>query len=484
MQLAETSIRRPVFATVLSLLIVLIGAVSFNRLTVREYPKIDEPVVSITTSFTGASSEVMESQVTKVLEDSLAGIEGVDVITSTSRQERSLISVRFALTRNADAAAADVRDKVTRVRQRLPQGIDEPVIAKVEADAFPVIFLALSSDAHNALQLSEMANTLVKPVLQTAAGAADVLIFGERRFSMRIWLDTDKLASYKLTIQDVEDALRRSNLEVPAGRIESRLREFNVTAATDLQRPQEFSQVVIRTINGTSVRVADVARVQIGSAEDRSSVRLNGRDSVGLGVIRQATANPLDLSAGVRELLTKVRRDLPPGVQIEVANDNSVFIDRSIKAVYTTILEASLLVALVIFVFLRTLRASLIPLVTIPVSLVGTFALMSLAGFSVNTLTLLALVLAIGLVVDDAIVMLENIYRHIEEGMEPFQAAIKGAREVGFAIIAMTMTLVAVYAPLAFAPGRTGRLFTEFALALAGAVVVSGLVALTLSPMM
>ena len=484
MQLAETSIRRPVFATVLSLLIVLIGAVSFNRLTVREYPKIDEPVVSITTSFTGASSEVMESQVTKVLEDSLAGIEGVDVITSTSRQERSLISVRFALTRNADAAAADVRDKVTRVRQRLPQGIDEPVIAKVEADAFPVIFLALSSDAHNALQLSEMANTLVKPVLQTAAGAADVLIFGERRFSMRIWLDTDKLASYKLTIQDVEDALRRSNLEVPAGRIESRLREFNVTAATDLQRPQEFSQVVIRTINGTSVRVADVARVQIGSAEDRSSVRLNGRDSVGVGVIRQATANPLDLSAGVRELLTKVRRDLPPGVQIEVANDNSVFIDRSIKAVYTTILEASLLVALVIFVFLRTLRASLIPLVTIPVSLVGTFALMSLAGFSVNTLTLLALVLAIGLVVDDAIVMLENIYRHIEEGMEPFQAAIKGAREVGFAIIAMTMTLVAVYAPLAFAPGRTGRLFTEFALALAGAVVVSGLVALTLSPMM
>ena len=484
MQLAETSIRRPVFATVLSLLIVLIGAVSFNRLTVREYPKIDEPVVSITTSFTGASSEVMESQVTKVLEDSLAGIEGVDVITSTSRQERSLISVRFALTRNADAAAADVRDKVTRVRQRLPQGIDEPVIAKVEADAFPVIFLALSSDAHNALQLSEMANTLVKPVLQTAAGAADVLIFGERRFSMRIWLDTDKLASYKLTIQDVEDALRRSNLEVPAGRIESRLREFNVTAATDLQRPQDFSQVVIRTTNGTSVRVADVARVQIGSAEERSSVRLNGRDSVGVGVIRQATANPLDLSAGVRELLTKVRRDLPPGVQIEVANDNSVFIDRSIKAVFTTILEASVLVALVIFVFLRTVRASLIPLVTIPVSLIGAFALMSLAGFSVNTLTLLALVLAIGLVVDDAIVMLENIYRHIEEGMEPFQAAIKGAREVGFAIVAMTMTLVAVFAPLAFAPGRTGRLFTEFALALAGAVVVSGLVALTLSPMM
>ena len=484
MQLAETSIRRPVFATVLTLLIVLVGAVSFDRLTVREYPQIDEPVVSVTTVFTGASSEVIEAQVTKVLEDSLAGIEGVDVVTSTSRQERSQISVRFALTRDADAAAADVRDKVTRVRQRLPQGIDEPVIAKVEAESFPVIFLALSSDTHNALQLSEMANTLVKPVLQTAPGAAEVNVYGERKFSMRVWIDPDKLAAYRLTVQDVEDALRRSNLEVPAGRIESRQREFNVTAATDLQTAPQFGQVVIRTVNGLPVRIADVARVQEGPVDERSSVRLNGRDSVGVGVIRQATANPLDLSSGVRELLIKLRTDLPAGVTIEVANDNSVFIDRSIKAVFVTILEASVLVALVIFVFLRTLRASLIPLITIPVSLIGTFGLMALAGFSINTLTLLALVLAIGLVVDDAIVMLENIYRHIEEGMAPFQAAIKGAREVGFAIVAMTMTLVAVYAPLAFAPGRTGRLFTEFALALAGAVVVSGLVALTLSPMM
>ncbi len=484
MQLAETSIRRPVFATVLSLLIVLIGAVSFNRLSVREYPKIDEPVVSVNTVYTGASSEVVEGQVSKILEDSLAGIEGVDVITSISRQERSLITVRFALTRNADSAAADVRDKVTRVRQRLPQGIDEPVIAKVEADAFPVIFLALSSDMHNSLQLSEMANLLVKPILQTATGVADVIIPGERKFSMRIWVDTDKLAAYKLTIQDLEDALRRSNLEVPAGRIESNLREFNVTAATDLQRPAEFGQVVIRNVNGLPVRIADVARVQVGPAEERTSVRLNGRDSIGIGVIRQATANPLELSESVRSLLAKVNRDVPAGVQIEVANDNSVFIDRSIKAVFKTIVEAAVLVALVIFVFLRTLRASIIPLLAIPVSLIGAFALMAMAGFSINTLTLLALVLAIGLVVDDAIVMLENIYRHIEEGMAPFQAALRGAKEVGFAIVAMTMTLVAVYAPLAFAPGRTGRLFTEFALALAGAVVVSGIVALTLAPML
>ncbi|HPW82899.1 MAG TPA: efflux RND transporter permease subunit [Rhodoferax sp.] len=484
MQLAETSIRRPVFATVISLLIMLIGAVAFNRLSVREYPKIDEPVVTVTTRFAGASSEVVEAQVTKILEDSLAGIEGVDVITSSSRQERSQISVRFVLTRDADSAAADVRDKTSRVRQKLPQGIDEPVIAKVEADASPVIFLSMSSDTHNALQLSEMANTLVKPLLQTAPGAADVAIYGERLFTMQIRVDADKLAAYRLTIQDVEDALRRSNLEVPAGRIESGLREFNVTAATDLQRPAEFAQVVIRTVNGYAVRIGDVATVRQGPADERTSVRINGRDAIGVGVIRQATANPLDLSAGVRQLMQKLNKDLPRGVVLEVANDNSVFIDRSIKAVYQTIVEASALVALVIFVFLRTLRAAIIPLVTIPVALIGAFALMGMAGFSINTLTLLALVLAIGLVVDDAIVMLENIYRHIEDGMEPFKAAIQGSREVGFAIVAMTFTLVAVYVPLAFTPGRTGRLFTEFALALAGAVLVSGLVALTLSPMM
>ncbi|WP_439114343.1 efflux RND transporter permease subunit [Hydrogenophaga sp.] len=484
MQLPEISIRRPVFATVLSLLILLVGWVSFNGLTVREYPKIDEPTVTVSTSFTGASSEVVESQVTKTLEDSLAGIEGVDVITSISRQERSQITVRFKLERDPDSAAADVRDKVSRVRQRLPQGIDEPVIAKVEADAFPVIWLALSSDTHDALQLSDFANRLAKPVLQTAPGAADVRVYGERKYAMRIWIDPDRLAAYRLTVQDVEDALRRSNLEVPAGRIESTLREFNVTAATDLQTPAQFRDVAIRNINGQTIRLGDVARVLQGPQDERTSVRLNGRDSISLGVIRQATANPLELSAGVRQLLEKVKEDLPPGVNVDIANDNSVFIDRSIKAVYTTIAEAVVLVALVIFVFLRTLRASIIPLVTIPVSLIGTFALMALFGFSINTLTLLALVLAIGLVVDDAIVVLENIYRHIEEGMKPFEAAIQGAREVGFAVVAMTLTLAAVYAPLAFTPGRTGRLFAEFALALAGAVVVSGFVALTLSPML
>lgn len=484
MQLSETSVRRPVFATVLSLLIILVGFVSYTRLNVREYPKIDNPVVTVETKYTGASSAVVESQVTKVLEDSLSGIEGVDVITSISRQEQSQITVNFVLSRDADSSAADVRDKVSRVRQRLPQGIDEPVIAKVEADAFPVIWLSFSADNMDVMQLSDYANRIAKPMMQTAPGASDVRVYGERKFAMRIWLDPDRLASYKLTTQDVEDALRRSNVEVPAGRIESKFREFNVTAATDLQKPAEFRQVVIKAVNGMPIRIGDVAKVEQGPLSERTSTRLNGREAITLGVIRNATANPLDLSAAVRQMIPKIKENLPPGIEIEVANDNSVFIDRSIKAVYQTIIEAMVLVALVIFVFLRTFRASIIPLVTIPVCLIGTFALMALCGFTVNTLTMLALVLAIGLVVDDAIVVLENIFRHIENGMAPFHAAIRGAREVGFAVVAMTLTLAAVYAPLAFTPGRTGKLFTEFALALAGSVIVSGFVALTLSPMM
>lgn len=484
MQLAELSIRRPVFATVLSLLIVLIGAVSFSRLSVREYPKIDEPVVTVSTSYAGASAEVIESQVTKPLEDSIAGIDGVDVLTSISRPERSQITVRFKLEKDADAAAAEVRDRASRVRRRLPAEIDEPVIAKVEADASPVIWLAFTSETRSRLEINDLVNRVVKPRLQTVTGVADVSIFGERRYAMRVWLDPDRMAGYGLTTQEVEDAIRRSNLELPAGRIESQQREFSVTSLTDLARAEQFAAVVIKSVNGFPVKLGDVAQVAEGPADERSTVRLNGKDAISAGVIRQATANPLDLSREVRAAIPRLQADLPSDISIDIANDNSVFIDRSVRNVYQTILEAVALVALVVFVFLRTLRASIIPIITIPVSLVGAFALMALAGFSINTLTLLALVLAIGLVVDDAIVMLENIYRHIEDGMDPFAAAIKGAREIGFAIIAMTLTLVAVYAPLAFTPGRTGRLFVEFALALAGAVLVSGFVALTLSPMM
>ena len=484
MQLPEIAIRRPVFATVLSLLVLLVGLVSFDRLSVREYPKIDEPVVTVSVRYPGASAEVIESQVTKPLEDSIAGIDAVDVLTSISRAEQSQISVKFRLEKDADAAAAEVRDRTSRVRNKLPQAIDEPVIAKVEADAFPVVWLAFTSDTLAPLQINDMVNRIVKPRLQTVTGVADVRIFGERKYAMRVWLDPDKLAGYRLTTQDVEDAIRRSNLELPAGRIESQQREFSVTSKTDLARPAQFGEVVIRNVNGFPVKVRDVARVEEAAADERSQVRLNGRNAIGAGVIRQATANPLTLSRDVRELLPRLQADLPPDVQITVANDNSAFIDRSVKNVYITIAEAVALVALVIFFFLRTVRASIIPMVTIPVSLIGAFAMMALAGFTINTLTLLALVLAIGLVVDDAIVMLENIFRHIEEGLDPFSAAIKGAREIGFAVVTMTLTLVAVYAPLAFTPGRTGRLFAEFALALAGAVLVSGFVALTLTPMM
>jgi multidrug efflux pump len=484
MQLPELSIRRPVFATVLSLLIVLVGLVSFNRLVIREYPKIDNPTVTVETRYLGASSAVVESQVTKVLEDSLSGVEGLDVITSISRQEQSQITVKFSLTRDPDAAASDVRDKVSRVRQRLPVGIDEPVIAKVEADAFPVIWLSFSSDTMNTLQLTDLANRIAKPMMQTAPGVADVRIFGERKYAMRVWLDSDRLAAYRLTSQDIEDALRKSNVEVPAGRVESQMREFNITTATDLQQPEEFGDIVIRNVNGMSIRLRDVARIEQGPLAERFAVRYNGNESIALGVLRNSTANPLELSKAITAMMPRIKENLPSGVNIEVANDSSVFIEKSIEAVFYTIFEAAALVSLVIFVFLRTLRASIIPLITIPVSLIGTFTLMALFGFSINSLTLLALVLAIGLVVDDSIVVLENIYRYIEQGMEPFAASIKGVREIGFAVVAMTLTLVAVFAPLAFTPGRTGRLFAEFALALAGSVMVSGVVALSLSPMM
>ena len=484
MQLSETSIRRPVLACVMSLLLVLIGLVSFRQLSLREYPRIDEPLVNVSTRLLGASSEVIESQVTKPLEDSIAGIDGVDIMTSVSRTEQSQITVRFKLSKDPDTAAAEVRDRVARVRGRLPDAVDEPIIAKVEADATPTIWLAYTSETMGTLELTDLINRVVKPRLQTVPGVADVQIGGDRKYAMRVWLDPDRLAAYKLTVQDVEDALRRQNLEVPAGRIESQQREFSVTARTDLNTVAQFNEIALKTVAGHTVRLRDVARIEEAAASERSRVRLNGVPSISTGIIRNATANPLEVSAGVKALMPQIQRDLPASVTVVQANDLSVFIDRSIKAVYQTVIEAVVLVALVVFVFLRTMRASIIPLVTIPVSLVGAFALIALAGFTVNTLTLLALVLAIGLVVDDAIVVLENIYRHVEEGIEPFQAAIKGVREISFAVVAMTLTLAAVFAPLAFTPGRTGRLFGEFALTLAGAVLVSGFVALTLTPML
>ena len=483
MTLPETCIKRPVFATVLSIVVLLIGLISYSRLTVREYPRIDEPVVTVETRYTGASAEVVESQITKVLEDSMAGIEGVDVMTSISRSEVSQISARFKLSRDPDSAAADVRDKVSRVRARLPDAIDEPVIAKVEADSFPIMWLSVSTESKTPIEVSDYVSRYVKPRLSTLPGAADVRIFGERKISMRVWLDPAKLAGYRLTPQDVEEALRRQNVELPAGRIESAQREFSVLSQTDLQTPQQFEAIVVRDVAGYPVRIRDIGRVEVAPVDERVIARFMGNPAVSMGVIKQAVANPLELSQAVRAEVAEINKTLD-GMKIEVVYDSSQFIEESIESVFRTIVEAILLVAVVIFLFLRNLRATLIPLVTIPVSLVGAFTFMYLFGFSVNTLTLLAMVLAIGLVVDDSIVVLENIHRHLEEGMSRLDAALLGAREIAFAVMAMTLTLAAVYAPLAFQTGRTGRLFIEFALALAGAVLVSGFVALTLSPMM
>ncbi len=484
MLLPEICIRRPVFATVLSLIVLLVGLIAYTRLPVREYPRIDEPVVSVTTTYRGASAEVVESQVTKPLEDSLSGIEGVEVMTSQSRSEISQINVRFTLKRDPDSAAADVRDKVARVRGRLPDTIDEPIIGKVEADSNPVIYIAVQAGTLSPLEASDYVKRYIQPRLSVLPGASDVRVFGERQISMRIDLDRTRLGGYKLTVQDVEDAIRRQNAEIPAGRIESQAREFTVVAETDLQTPEQFGSIIVANVGGYPVRIRDVGNVAIGAVDERTVSRFNGKPSLNIGVVKQAVANPLDLSKAVQAEVKQINTTLPSGMHLVIGYDTSVFIDHSIASVFETILEAIALVVLVIFFFLRSLRATVIPLVTIPVSLVGAFALMYVFGFTINTLTLLALVLAIGLVVDDSIVMLENIFRHVEAGQPPKAAAIAGAREIGFAIIAMTLTLASVYAPLAFAQGRIGRLFIEFALALAGAVLVSGFVALTLSPMM
>ena len=484
-RIPEICIRRPVLAIVINLIIVLLGMVSYDRLTVREYPKIDVPEITVDVRYPGASAEIMESQVVKPLEDSLSGIEGIDYIKSISRAERSQITVRFSLERDPDDAASDVRDRAARVRGRLPDEIDEPIVSKAEADASPIIWMAVYSETHTDLEVSEAADLIVQDRLQIIPGVANVLLFAERRPSMRVWLEPQKLAAYGLNVQEVEMALRTQNVEIPAGRIESVKREFTVLAETDVNTPEQFRAIIVkRTEAGALVRLGDIARIEIGPVDERQIARFNGKRSVALGVIKQSVANPIEISAAIRNVLPDIQRVLPEGMYTQVAFDSSVFIDKSLNAVLTTIIEATILVVLVIFLFLRTLRATLIPLVAIPVSLIGALGIMYFLGFSINTLTLLSLVIAIGLVVDDAIVVLENIYRHVEEGLDPIHAAVKGVREIGFAVLAMTLTLAAVFAPMAFAEGRTGKLFVEFALTLAGAVLVSGFAALTLSPMM
>jgi len=484
MKISDVCISRPVLATVLNILIVLVGVVAFSRLTLREYPNIDVPTVTVATTYPGANAEIIETQVTKLIEDQLSGIEGIDYISSISRPESSQITVVFKLERDADAAASDVRDRVGRARDALPNEVNEPVIAKVEADAQPIIYLAFSSDRHSDLEVTDAADRLVQDRLQTLPGVADAPIFGERRYAMRIWLDPARLAAYQVTVQDVESALRAQNVEIPSGRIESKDREFTVLAETDVNTVEGFERLVIRDADGYLIRLKDVARLEVGPESERTVARFRGQSAVAIGIVKQSTANPLEVSRAVQGALPTIAATLPLGMKVDVAYDSTVFIDASIESVYYAIGEAVGLVVLVIFFFLRNLRATLIPIITIPVSLIGAFTLMYIMGFTINTLTLLSFVIAIGLVVDDAIVMLENIYRHIERGLPPVQAAFKGSREIGFAVVSMTVTLAAVFVPVAFTEGKTGKLFTEFALTLASAVLLSGFIALTLSPMM
>ena len=483
MTLPELCIRRPVFATVLSLVVVLLGLVCLQRLTVREYPNVDKPVVTVDTTYPGASAQIVETQVTQPLEDALAGLEGVDFTKSISREQTSQISVTFHLSRDPESAASDVRDRVARGRAQLPDEVLEPVVQKAEADAQPIIFVPVLSDRHNRLQLYDYADRNVKDRLQSLPGVAFVRIFGSR-YTMRLWLDPERLAAYGMTPQDVEDALRRQNVEVPAGRIESSAREFTVLAETDLRTEEDFNNLILRQSGGFLVRLSDVGRAELGAGNERFATRYKGQDAVAMAIVKQSAANPLDVSKAVRAEVARMTPELPEGMRFDLAYDAGIFIKASIDNVFETIVEAVALVVLIIFFFLRTLRATIIPLVTIPVSLIGACAIMLALGFTINTLTLLAAVLAVGLVVDDAIVMLENVHRHIEEGQAPRAAALAGAREISFAIIAMTLTLASVYAPVGFYPGTVGKLFTEFAWTLAGAVIVSGFVALTLTPMM
>ncbi len=484
MFISEISIKRPVLATVMSLTLVLFGAVSFFRLPVREAPDIDPPIVSITTIYPGANARVVEVKVTQVLEDELNGIEGIKSIVSISREQVSTVTIEFELERSIDGAAQDVRDRVLRVRNRLPEDIDEPVIAKQDADANPFIWIALYGADTSMLELSDIADRQFKERLQNVSGVGGVIIGGEKRKSIRIWLDTQKLAAYGLTIRDIERAVTEKSVSIPSGRVEGAEREFSVFMEGELKTPREFEQLIIRTVEGIPVRIADVASVAYGPENERTLIRYNGKNCVGVGIIRQSKANALDVSRLVKQELEQIIPSLPAGLKAFVGYDSTIFIERALREVRNSLLLAGLLVVAVIFLFLRTARATFIPAVTIPASLIATFSAMYFLGYSVNILTILGLTLAIGLVVDDSIVVLETIYRGIEDGLDPKTAAQQGMKRVSFAVLSTTVVLIAVFVPLAFISGNTGRLFREFGITLAIAVCFSTFIALTLTPML
>ncbi|MEO8578368.1 MAG: efflux RND transporter permease subunit, partial [Gemmatimonadales bacterium] len=485
MQFAERFIRRPVLSSMISLGIVLLGVIAYRGLPVREFPDADPPIVSVTVILPGASPQVVESAVTDVLEEELSSVEGLRSIRSASQEQISTITLEFTLDRDVESAAQDVRDKVSRVRGLLPEDVEEPVVAKQEADAFPIMFLSLTSKNYDLMELSDLADRQIKPRLQTIPGVSGAPIYGERRFAVRVWLSPSELAARGLTPQDVETAIRSRSVEIPAGRIESDRREFSVRYLGEMRTPSEFADITVASGNGQLVKIGDVARVEPGPEDDRSVTRYSRQPAIFIGVVRQSKANVLAVAAGVQKELPAVRAALPPGVELQMAFDGSVFVQRSITEAKETLLITAGLVILIIFLFLATFRATIVPALAIPVSIIGTFAILGAFGYSVNTLTLLGLILAIGIVVDDAIIVMENAYRHQEElGKDPETAAIDGTREITTAVIATTISLLAVFSPLLFLTGATGRLFNEFGAAVGGSVLISGIVALTLTPML
>src|SRR6266404_5213689 len=485
MKLSETSIQRPVLASMISAALVLFGVIGYTRLSVRELPDIDPPIISVSTTLPGANAQVVETAVTDVLEEELSTIQGLRTLSSSSSEENSQITLEFTLDRPIDIAAQDVRDKVSRVRGRLPVDVLEPVIAKQSADAQPFFWLALSSENYDLMQLSDIADRVVKARLQSLPGVGSAQIFGERRYSMRVWVQPAALSARGLTVQDVESSILSRNVEIPAGRIESTRREFSVRSLGELKTPQEFGEMVVATQGSQLVKLKDVSRVELGPEDDRSIFRWKGTPSVAIGVVRQSKANLIDVAKRIRAELPAIQQTLPTGVKLESAFDGSVFVTHSIDDARLTLVIAAILVVLIIFVFLRNVRATIIPGLAIPASIIATFAIMYFLGFSINNFTLLALTIAIGIVVDDAIIVLENAFRHQEELHEqPEEAAVNGTNEIGFAVIATTIALVAVFSPLAFLTGTAGRLLSEFGIAVAGAVVISGFVALTLTPML
>jgi len=464
--------------------LVLFGAISFTRLSVRELPDVDPPVVSVNTFLRGANPRVIETTVTDVLEEELSTIPGVRTITSSSAEQSSNVTLEFTLDRDLEVAAQDVRDKVARVRGRLPNEIEEPVITKQDADAQPFMWLALTAENYDLLQLSDIADRMVKQRLQTVDGVGRAQVFGEKRYAMRIWLSPQAMASRDITIQDVETAILTRNIEIPAGRIESQQREFTVRSLGELRTPEEFADIVVLADGRQLVRLGDIARVELGPEEERSYLRFDGTQAVAVGVVRQSKANLVQVSDHVQEEIPAIREALPPGVELTIGFDSSRFVRESIQEAQQTLILAGILVILIIFVFLRNVRATLVPALAIPTSIVAAFAILYAFSFSINQFTLLALILAMGIVVDDAIIVMENAYRHQEElGDDPVTAAKNGTREIVAAVIATTLALVAVFLPLAWLQGTAGRLFNEFAIALAGAVVISSFIALTLTPM-